>query len=217
LQVLRQTFFLPFGVKTAAVTATSQGITSKMVLMGTFSDQVCLVPDPSFRHGDDPCEGAARTPALWPTLHYITLHYCMFMWASISSTKWPCILLIQFGLCGNLVQVYMMDKRFLDPRRPLGTPTAEDKAEMLIPYEAELPATPMFFITHNRQVANLRGGPSVTFTHAPCFHLHQAVQCMGALYSSQRAQHARAGCGCGHDCQCARLMFIHLSGPQLAS
>lgn len=40
LQVLRQNFLLPFGVKALAVTASSQGITSQMVLLGTFSDQV---------------------------------------------------------------------------------------------------------------------------------------------------------------------------------
>lgn len=60
---------------------------------------------------------------------------------------------------GHLVQVYMMDKRFLDPRRPLGAPTAEDKAEMLIPYAAELPLAPQLFATHDRLVANLRGPP----------------------------------------------------------
>ena len=32
-----------------------------------------------------------------------------------------------------------MDKRYLDPRRPLGTPTKEDQAEMLVPYDVELP------------------------------------------------------------------------------
>ena len=51
----------------------------------------------------------------------------------------------------------MMDKRFFDPRRPLGAPTAEDKAEMLIPYAPELPLAPQLFATHDRIVANLRG------------------------------------------------------------
>ena len=40
VQVLQQSFFLPFGVKTLATTATSHGITQKFLLMGTFSDQV---------------------------------------------------------------------------------------------------------------------------------------------------------------------------------
>ncbi len=38
--MLRQSFFLPFGVKTLATTATSHGITQKFLLLGTFSDQV---------------------------------------------------------------------------------------------------------------------------------------------------------------------------------
>ena len=37
---MQQSFFLPFGVKTLATTATSHGITQKFLLMGTFSDQV---------------------------------------------------------------------------------------------------------------------------------------------------------------------------------
>ena len=40
VQVLQQSFFLPFGVKSLATTATSHGITQKFLLMGTFSDQV---------------------------------------------------------------------------------------------------------------------------------------------------------------------------------
>lgn len=40
LQVLTQSYFLPFGVKTLATTATSHGITQKFILMGTFTDQV---------------------------------------------------------------------------------------------------------------------------------------------------------------------------------
>ena len=38
--MLRQSFFLPFGVKTLATTATSHGITQKFLLLGTLSDQV---------------------------------------------------------------------------------------------------------------------------------------------------------------------------------
>ena len=55
----------------------------------------------------------------------------------------------------------MMDKRFLDPRRPLGTPTKEDQAEMLVPYDVELPLNPQFFATHHQQVANLAGEPHI--------------------------------------------------------
>ena len=38
--MLRQSFFLPFGVKAIATTATSHGITQKFLLLGTLSDQV---------------------------------------------------------------------------------------------------------------------------------------------------------------------------------
>jgi hypothetical protein len=57
-----------------------------------------------------------------------------------------------------MFQVYMMDKRFLDPRRPHGTPTADDKAENLIPYAEELPLDPTFFATYDKEVARLSGG-----------------------------------------------------------
>jgi hypothetical protein len=48
LQALRQDFFLPFGVKALAATSTSHGITSKIILMGTLTDQVggALAPGP---------------------------------------------------------------------------------------------------------------------------------------------------------------------------
>ena len=39
-QVLRQDFFLPFGVKALAATATSHGITSRFILFGTLAGQV---------------------------------------------------------------------------------------------------------------------------------------------------------------------------------
>ena len=39
-QVLTQTYFTPFGVKALAASTTAHGITSKMLLMGTHTDQV---------------------------------------------------------------------------------------------------------------------------------------------------------------------------------
>ena len=65
-------------------------------------------------------------------------------------------------------QVYMMDKRYLDPRRPVGPPTAEDKAEGLVPYEPELPLSPQLFMTHRHMVANLAGAPMSTLVSAQC-------------------------------------------------
>lgn len=50
-----------------------------------------------------------------------------------------------------------MDKRFLDPRRPKGVPTAEEKAEMLPPYADELPFAPQLYASHKEIIEGLRG------------------------------------------------------------
>ena len=55
-------------------------------------------------------------------------------------------------------QVYLLDKRLLDPRRPVGVPTEADKMEQLIPYNEVLPLIPSQFATHSQRVAGLRGG-----------------------------------------------------------
>ena len=50
-----------------------------------------------------------------------------------------------------------MDKRFVDPRRPKGTPTADEKAEMLPPYDAELPFAANLYASHKEVVEGLKG------------------------------------------------------------
>ena len=63
----------------------------------------------------------------------------------------------------------MMDKRYLDPRRPLGTPTKDDQAEMLVPYDVELPFAAQSFATHQEQVANLKGDATTPAScQSPC-------------------------------------------------
>ncbi|KAK9816030.1 hypothetical protein WJX74_010737, partial [Apatococcus lobatus] len=52
-------------------------------------------------------------------------------------------------------QVYMMDKRQADPRRPMGKPTAQDMEERLAPYQELLPLIPQAAITMDKQVARL--------------------------------------------------------------
>mmetsp|Transcript_70430 Transcript_70430/g.223153 ORF Transcript_70430/g.223153 Transcript_70430/m.223153 type:complete len:981 (-) Transcript_70430:53-2995(-) len=52
--------------------------------------------------------------------------------------------------------VLMMDKRFLDPRRPVA-PTREDMEEGLMKYHEVLPLVPHQFVTYGNQVAQLRG------------------------------------------------------------
>ena len=54
-------------------------------------------------------------------------------------------------------QVYMLDKRQVDPRRPMGKQTAQDVEERLAPYQELLPLIPQGAITQNKQVARLSG------------------------------------------------------------
>ena len=58
-----------------------------------------------------------------------------------------------------MLQVYMLDKRMLDPRRPIGKPSQDDQLEQLIPYQQDLPLIPLLYATHSRQVAKLSGEP----------------------------------------------------------
>ena len=58
------------------------------------------------------------------------------------------------------VQVYLMDKRFLDPRRPHKAAkalTPAEQEERLIPYSPLLPLAPNSFATYCRAVARLEG------------------------------------------------------------
>ena len=57
----------------------------------------------------------------------------------------------------SALQVYMLDKRLLDPRRPTGKPSQDDQLEQLIPYQQDLPLVPLQYATHSRQVAQLSG------------------------------------------------------------
>ncbi|KAI3435883.1 hypothetical protein D9Q98_001941 [Chlorella vulgaris] len=58
-------------------------------------------------------------------------------------------------------QVYLLDRRFLDPRRPIippgQKPTPEQAAEALPPYAPELPLSGSMFATLDREVKRLRG------------------------------------------------------------
>ena len=53
----------------------------------------------------------------------------------------------------------MLDKRMLDPRRPIGPPSKDDQLEQLIPYQQNLVMSPLLYATHNKQVAQLSGLP----------------------------------------------------------
>lgn len=51
----------------------------------------------------------------------------------------------------------MLEKKFLDPRRPYGKPSKDDQEEGLIPYQPSLPISPLLYATHSKQVARLSG------------------------------------------------------------
>jgi len=60
---------------------------------------------------------------------------------------------ILFGLSRQ--SVVAINKRFLDPRRPTGSPTAMEKEEMLIPYSA-ITDDPRLFLSYDLEVAGVR-------------------------------------------------------------
>jgi hypothetical protein len=68
------------------------------------------------------------------------------------------------------VQVYLMDKRFVDPRRPKGVPTADETAEMLPPYAEELPFDPPLFASHKEIMEGLRGDPPPPLSKSNSHH-----------------------------------------------
>ena len=53
----------------------------------------------------------------------------------------------------------MLDKRMLDPRRPIGPPSKDDQLEQLIPYQQTLLMNPLLYATHAKQVLQLSGVP----------------------------------------------------------
>lgn len=65
-------------------------------------------------------------------------------------------------------QVYQLDKRMLDPRRPIGPPSKDDQLEQLIPYQQNLVIIPLLYATHSKQVAQLSGEPSFIHPFTTC-------------------------------------------------
>ncbi|KAI9339677.1 hypothetical protein BDR26DRAFT_381388 [Obelidium mucronatum] len=61
---------------------------------------------------------------------------------------------ILFGLSSQ--QLYGVNLRILDPRRPYGAPTAEDKEEMLFPYRAVVDFNPKELASHVLEVAGIK-------------------------------------------------------------
>jgi len=53
--------------------------------------------------------------------------------------------------------VYIIDKKFIDPRRPISMPSNADKEEGIIPYSAILPVNPKTSLSYNYTINGLRG------------------------------------------------------------
>lgn len=56
-----------------------------------------------------------------------------------------------------ILEVYLLDKRFVDPRRPRGPPTKDEQADILPPYNEELMFIPTGFATHKQIIEGLAG------------------------------------------------------------
>ena len=156
-----------------AVTSTTYGITTKQLVLGTASDQVSGAWHSTCMQSQPVTQGTADQSALHAALHDAFMSANTMLACSMPSRI---IALDPFCIrstCqpeGSLFQppqypeqVYLLDKRLLDPRRPVGVPTEADKMEQLIPYNEVLPLNPSQFATHSQRVAGLRG-------ECPCPH-----------------------------------------------
>lgn len=59
------------------------------------------------------------------------------------------------------MQVLSLDRKFLDPRRPVGKLTEQDQEEMLVPYAPFVPLLPTAVLSYNHtvlQVGSRLGG-----------------------------------------------------------
>jgi len=54
-------------------------------------------------------------------------------------------------------QLLSMDRRMLDPRRPVGKPTPQDQEEGLVAFSPYLPVAPTQVLTYNKTIFGLRG------------------------------------------------------------
>ncbi|KAJ3303622.1 hypothetical protein HDU76_005326, partial [Blyttiomyces sp. JEL0837] len=54
-------------------------------------------------------------------------------------------------------EIMAINRRMLDPRRPIGQPTSDDKEEMLIPYQPVIPYMPREVVSYNLTVAGVEG------------------------------------------------------------
>ena len=57
-----------------------------------------------------------------------------------------------------VTQVLSLDRKFLDPRRPVGKPSADDMEEMLVPYQPFMPIIPTAVLSYNNTIQQVCDG-----------------------------------------------------------
>ena len=170
-------------MRSLAATSSLRGISTKQIVMATDADQV--------RAGA--CSAIVHLFAIQHECTRLTVDMVVF-WHTVPahiSTQVEgvailtsgCLIYIFLSQLGSssplffatenmveveaLLQMYLMDKRFLDPRRPKGKPTMEDQAEMLPPFEPELPMVAEYVASHRRTVPRITGAYSLVHS---CLH-----------------------------------------------
>ncbi len=139
-----------------AVTSTAKGIAPKFLLLGTAAGQVM----PPAQHADKVVLECGVAWPLQPEASAHTLQECYP--ETIKPSAAISYLAASAQACsarfGSSLQIYMMDKRLVDPRRPrTDKPTETERQEGLMRYSPQLQQIASLFASYNRQIPQLRG------------------------------------------------------------
>jgi hypothetical protein len=122
-----------------------------MVLYEGFVDKYGLSPWTRPEIADEFSSHAAPTPiVLHKTFVFPTAVRAMASSMTLHGITSKHLL---FGLASD--QVYSLDRRLVDPRRPAKAPTPEEQAEGLMQFDPNLPLAPNNVISYNKTVARL--------------------------------------------------------------
>jgi hypothetical protein len=164
LEVLSQSFFLQHAVKGLSVSQTLQGITTKQVLLHTITDQV--------RAGVQ-LGGVLRCTG--PEDHTHSL-----------------LLTPSRRLSPVCPQLYALDKRWLDPRRPLAAKATPEQAEEgLMPYNELIIFNTLAYASHDKQVGlgvTAREGSAALQLLPPSHRPHRHRDAQYSLHPPQSLQ-----------------------------
>lgn len=133
--VQTQSFFSRLVPKSAAITRTEQGITAKQVLLVTNTDQVTKREGRRDKH-----TGVWMALRVWVGSAIVVTMYIVLSLgigkATGFTSAWVCASKhVSFYRC-FYVQVYALDRRWVDPRRPKKQKLTQDEMEEgLVPYQ----------------------------------------------------------------------------------